>query len=302
MRFKRLILLLLTSLSAAVLLVPAEGFLPYFFVENWKLSTDSSNTAVFDDDSSLVYVLQGATIRQLLKADFDVAVVDPDDSRLTGKNIASLQKQGKKIIAYLSIGEAEDYRSYWESDWRTGNPHYIDEENPDWDGNYKVRFWDSRWQDIVYKRLGELVKTGYDGVYLDVVDAYKYYQKKGFIFAKIEMINFVCSISDRSKTVKKSFLIIPQNGEELSMYCIFFKSIDGVGREDIWFHDDIMIDKASSDLSLKYLTRIKQSGKFVFAISYAETDTAKKQFLEFSKKYGFIPFLGNKELDSIEGF
>jgi cysteinyl-tRNA synthetase len=302
MRFKKPASLLLTTAALIILFISIEGFLPYFFIDDRGFIPGTGDMPVFSDDSRLVYVLQKAEIRQLLKADYDVAVVDPDDSGLSFKNLASLQKQGKKIIAYLSIGEAEDYRQYWKASWCAGTPCFIDEENPDWDGNYKVRFWDRQWQDIIYKRLDELVKTGYDGVYLDVVDAYQYYQCKGYAFAGIEMINFVYSISRRAKSVKEDFLIIPQNGEELSTDYIYLKSIDGVGREDIWFADDVPAPKAQTDLALKYLTGIKQNSKFVFVICYAKNEITKNKFLEFSKNYGFIPYLGNKELDTIEGF
>lgn len=44
---------------------------------------------------------------------------------------------GKRLlICYMSIGEAEDYRYYWQSNWTIGNPSFIEKENPDWEGNY----------------------------------------------------------------------------------------------------------------------------------------------------------------------
>ncbi len=300
MKFKKPASLFLMALLMIIIFIAAEGFLPYFLTDDWNSYSGSSDVPAFADDSKLIYVLQKAGVKQLLKTDFDVAVVDPDDSRLTTKNLTSLQKQGKKIIAYLSIGEAEDYRSYWKASWSAGNPFFIDEENPDWDGNYKVKFWDRQWQEIIYKRLDEIVKTGYNGVYLDVVDAYQYYQCRGYAFAGIEMINFIYSISNRAKSAKEDFLIIPQNAEKLSTDSIYLKSIDGTGREDIWFADDIVVSKTETDLALKYLSRIKQSGKFVFVICYAKNEVTKNKFLEFSAKYGFIPFLGNKELDTIQ--
>jgi cysteinyl-tRNA synthetase len=302
MKLKKPVLLFLVSAIIFILLIPIEGFLPYFFITDRGFASDSNAIPVFSDDSKLVYVLQGADIKDLLKTDFDIAVVDPDDSRLNSKNLDSLQKQDKRIIAYLSIGEAEDYRSYWEEDWCAGNPSFVDEENPDWHGNYRVRFWDRQWQDIIIKRLDELVKTGYDGAYLDVIDVYEYYRDKGYIFAKIEMINFVYSISRHVKSSKEDFLIIPQNGEELLTDYVYIKSIDGIGREDIWFTDDAAVDKNATELTLKYLAGIKQNNKFVFVICYAEEEITKNMFLEFTKKYGFIPYLGKRELNTIEEF
>ena len=57
----------------------------------------------------------------------------------------------KKVVAYMSIGEAEDYRYYWQDGWKksAGKPGWLDELNPDWAGNYKVRFWDPAWQALI---------------------------------------------------------------------------------------------------------------------------------------------------------
>jgi len=302
MKLKKPVLLFLLFVITAILLISMEGFLPYFFIVDRSFSSGSIAKSVFSDDSKLIYVLQGADISDLLETDFDVAVIDPDDSRLNFKNLDSLKKQGKRIIAYLSIGEAEDYRQYWEKDWCPGNPSFVDEENPDWHGNYRVRFWDRRWQGIVIKRLDKLINTGYDGAYLDVIDVYEYYRDKGYIFTKIEMINFVYNISRHAKSLKEDFLIIPQNGEELLTDYIYIKSVDGIGREDIWFTDDVAVDKNKTDLALKYLAMIKQNNKFVFVICYAEEEITKNRFLEFAKKHGFIPYLGKRELDTIEEF
>jgi cysteinyl-tRNA synthetase len=80
----------------------------------------------------------------------------------------------------LSIGEAEDYRYYWQTDWRTGNPSWIAEENPDWEGNYKVKYWEPEWQDIIYGNnnsyLIRILGAGFDGVYLDIIDAFEYFE------------------------------------------------------------------------------------------------------------------------------
>ena len=46
------------------------------------------------------------------------------------------------VLAYLSIGEAEDYRSYWQRDWSVSPPAWLGAENPDWPGNYAVNYWD----------------------------------------------------------------------------------------------------------------------------------------------------------------
>ena len=72
---------------------------------------------VFKSDSKFICVLQDVDYKMLTSTDFDIAIVDPDDSKLTKKNILGLHSQDKALIAYLSIGEAENYRNYWQKEW-----------------------------------------------------------------------------------------------------------------------------------------------------------------------------------------
>jgi len=86
----------------------------------------------------------------------------------------------RMVIAYMSIGEAEEYRYYWNENWSEGSPEWLEKENPQWDGNYKVRYWNKNWQDIIFGTESSYVKkildAGFDGAYLDIVDAYEYYE------------------------------------------------------------------------------------------------------------------------------
>ena len=104
------------------------------------------------------------------------AFTDVEINQLKGKN-----NDGKRmVICYMSIGEAEDYRYYWESGWKPNNPSWIEKENPNWKGNFKVRYWEQDWQDIIYGNdnsyLKKILDAQFDGVYLDIIDAYEYFE------------------------------------------------------------------------------------------------------------------------------
>jgi cysteinyl-tRNA synthetase len=109
---------------------------------------------------------------------------DASDVPLTGADVVELAKKQnggvRLVICYMSIGEAEDYRYYWKSGWEVGDPSWIEDENPDWEGNYKVRYWKSEWQDIIYGNdssyLKKILDAGFDGVYLDIIDAFEYFE------------------------------------------------------------------------------------------------------------------------------
>ncbi len=67
--------------------------------------------------------------------------------------IAQLKSAGKTVLAYVSIGEAEDCRWYWDSAWENDPPEWLGPENPEWEGNYPVKFWYPQWVEIVMSYL-----------------------------------------------------------------------------------------------------------------------------------------------------
>lgn len=88
---------------------------------------------------------------------------------------------GKRmVVCYMSIGEAENYRYYWNPTWNSNAPIWLDSLNPDWPGNYKVKYWNADWQAIIYGNsnsyLEKIIAAGFDGVYLDIIDAFEFYE------------------------------------------------------------------------------------------------------------------------------
>lgn len=128
-------------------------------------------------------------LQALRSTDYDCLIIDPyfgGDRPLFGSEIASLkvkQNGGRRLVmAYLSIGEAEDYRYYWQPGWNKDRPEWLEEENPDWPGDFKVRYWHKEWQDILFgpgdSCLKRIMAVDFDGVYLDIIDAFQYFEEK----------------------------------------------------------------------------------------------------------------------------
>lgn len=119
---------------------------------------------------------------------YDLLVLDlffEDDMAFTAAEVERLKQKangGKRlVICYMSIGEAEDYCYYWQSEWKRDKPAWLARENPEWQGNYKVRYWDPAWQEIICgagdSYLNRILAAGFDGVYLDIIDAFEYFEK-----------------------------------------------------------------------------------------------------------------------------
>lgn len=117
---------------------------------------------------------------------YDVIIMDLffNEDEFTSDEIQQLktkQNGGKRlVICYMSIGEAEDYRYYWKSDWNKNEPDWLGKENPNWKGNYKVKYWETDWQNIIFGNdnsyLKKIIDKNFDGVYLDIIDAFEYYE------------------------------------------------------------------------------------------------------------------------------
>ena len=84
------------------------------------------------------------------------------------------------IIQHMSIGEVENFCYYWDASWSQYPPSWLKGENPNWEGNYKVQYWDKEWQDIIFDNensyLKKIIDAGFDGVYLDIIDAFEYFE------------------------------------------------------------------------------------------------------------------------------
>lgn len=239
LRFIWFVILLfgLNSLLFAQERTPAEQRL--VGVDRWfyYLAVDENLDTVFD---------------QMAASDYDMVVIDPviterdtTDYPIIGQ-IKRLQNAGKLVIAYIDIGQAEAYRTYWQSDWGIGSPEWIVAADPDgWEGNYPVAYWYDEWQAIWFDEkqgiLPELIDLGFDGVYLDWIEAYSdeavitFAEREGLDPVQ-EMIWFIEDIKAYGvENAGEDFIVIGQNASELAEYDDYLAAVDAIAQEQIWF-------------------------------------------------------------------
>ena len=127
-------------------------------------------------------------INAVSATNYDVIIMDlyHNEIAYTQAEIEQLktkQNSGKRlVVCYMSIGEAEDYRYYWQAGWQEGRPSWLEEEDPNWEGNYYVRYWETDWQNIIFGNdnsyLKKIIDAGFDGTYLDLIDAFEYFEER----------------------------------------------------------------------------------------------------------------------------
>ncbi len=83
-----------------------------------------------------------------------------------------------------------------------------------------MKFWDPAWQKIVFNYEDKIIDAGFDGVYLDVIDSYQFWQEKGHADSEQEMVDFVKAIAAHAREARgvKDFAVFVQNAEELSSH------------------------------------------------------------------------------------
>lgn len=189
------------KIEAALSLNERYGYLS-FIAESLELTSVPTNKLNINDNDVLnlseaenwLYLLnpekyssKQSFVKALSETDYDVIVIDAffdTDEMLNAEDVAALKtkKNGaaRIVIAYMSIGEAEDYRYYWKKEYDKNPPSWMLWENSQWEGNYPVEYWNEQWQEIIAtgeeSYLKRILNAGFSGVYLDIVDGYETFE------------------------------------------------------------------------------------------------------------------------------
>jgi len=256
--------------------------------------------------NDFLYQLQNIDLDAIADTEFDLIVIDysldgTGETAFSAEEIAILSD--KIILSYMSIGEAEDYRFYWQEAWYDAPPRWLAAENPDWAGNYKVRYWDSDWQAIIFSYLDQILAAGFDGVYLDLVDAYYPYQEQGRDTAAQEMVDFVLALADYAREQHPGFLVFPQNAGELARdFPAYLAAVDGIGQEDIYYGYPDEGDESPPDFVAEVeanLDLFVEAGKIVLVIGYTTDPEQIADQYARTRARGYIPYATTRPLDTL---
>lgn len=287
------------------------------------------------------YQLQGldrpGALERLERAQLDLLVVEPTrtvrgsedfDARGMVERIHSRAGSAggpRLALAYLNVGQAEDYRDYWKGSWRAptdatrGTPSFILTLDPDgWPGNYPVAFWDARWKAVLYGSEDALVdraiEDGFDGVYLDWVLGYGEpaivaAARAAGVDPARAMAELIRDLRAYARTKRAGFLVVPQNAAPLVLAVPeLARWIDGVAQEDLSFRGeasdawndpaggDVPVAREESQELVAMLERCLRAGVPVFTVDYALDPGHAQRALAKSRKHGFVPCVSRTSL------
>jgi cysteinyl-tRNA synthetase, unknown class len=286
-----------------------------------------------------MYQIQGlenrGAIEALAESKYDLLVIEPmitlrGDEDFDAQGMVDRlhrSKAGRMVLAYIDVGQAEKYRTYWAKDWKAssgtakGNPDFILAADPDgWNDSYQVAYWDPRWQKIMADWVELIMATGFDGLYLDWVNAFE--EDRVIVEAKKEcidparaMVDFVSLLLQHARAKNPDAIVVGQNGEYLvDAERRYLDMIDGIGVEDTWFAGKAGAkwsspkagdlanrykDEASTEARLRQYRKYLTAGKPVFTIDYCVQPQNAARVYEQARKADLIPLVTRVSLDRI---
>lgn len=255
--------------------------------------------------------LDEVKIKKIADSDADLVVMDfsPDAKTPYTKEQLDVFRgdNNKMMVSYLSVGQAENYRSYWKPEWNTNPPGFISDPDPLWESPF-VAYWDQEWKGIVFDYIDQIIDSGFNGLYLDIVDGFYFWEQKqprDDNFYRDEMVKFVSEIRAYAKSKlaeqgdDRDFVIIGQNGEALVEDPAYLKAIDGIGKEDLFFayphgsEDQFGPAPDSWKLpSMEYLEKAKAAGVEIMIAEYIPPAYADGAAALLAKEIDYAKELG----------
>lgn len=238
-------------------------------------------------------------VREFTPAEVERMKTRPDGSR-------------RIVLAYLSIGEAERYRFYWRQEWYEPGkaPTWLATANDRWDGNWRARFWQPGWRDVIYAArapgadtyLARIKAQGFDGIYIDRADVYaELLAERGS--AEADMVRFIAALAETARRDAPQFLVVMQNAEELIARRDVREAIDAIAKEDLLYgveHDETANPRGMIAESLSLLRRARSHGLPVFAVEYlSDAATARKAVARLETE-GIVPLIAERSLGTLD--
>lgn len=270
---------------------------------------------------------QPETIQRYVESHYDLLVLDDSGTRRgletydARRDIERLRKSfnsfggAKLVVAFISVAEADNSRSYWRPDWTPGNPDWLIERAGDESaGRYAVSYWDDSWRSIVRDELDRIIDDGFDGACLAGLEAYASSAVAGAAQAdgkdaRDELVAFLGDLKRHAEQRKKGFILMAYGAAELAVVPGYTGLFKGIVQEAVWF-DGSQLEKADhiagqttrsrfeSDTIIRKLALWQSAKKPIFDVEYAEAPADVQRAYELGDLHGFKTYATLPGLDA----
>jgi len=222
---------------------------------------------------------------------FDMVIIQPES--YTADEVGHIRQSGTLVFAYLSVGEAEPYRWWFElirDDW-------ILEKNPNWNSLY-VDAGKAGWRSVLTNKvLPKMLQKPFDGLFLDTLDTVDVYPDT---FSG--MVRLIKEI--HAKYPGK--LLIQNRG--FSLFDRTASLVDGIMYED--FRSTYDFSKKEYRLHDLYDTaysvkeRARRNNTVTLSLDYVDPDNKAviEECISSARELGYIPYISTIELTGIYTF
>ena len=271
-------------------------------------------------------------VRLLRISSYQMLVVDVVDSvrGLEGFNSAGMVaklRPNHLCLAYLNVGQAERYRTYWRPEWREptrdakGEPVFLLTVDPEgWEGDFPVAYWDKSWRSIVRGRVQRIAQLGFDGIYCDWILGFEEpavvaAARAAGVDPQAEMASLLRELKQAGSRVNPGFQVLIQNGASLFAVAPELKAwVDGYVQECVSFRGEAgaeWTDPRSADIALpakgdwstaamlRKLQLVRGQGLPVFTLDYAALLENQQLARERALQIAAIPFVSRSPLDRL---
>jgi cysteinyl-tRNA synthetase len=248
---------------------------------------------------------------QLMVIDSEISSNESFERQLTPDEVARMKRRPdgstRILLAYLSIGEAERYRPYWQQRWNDAakRPAWFGRENKRWAGNFAVQFWHPEWQQLIFgsaeSYLDRIIAQGFDGVYLDRADAFFEWRKLQPT-AISDMADFISRLAEHARRQQPGFLIVMQNAEELLEEPAVLSAIDAIAKEDLLYGVRRAQEANKADdveWSMQLLRMAQNAGRKVLVVEYLRDRDKMAAAAARILEEGFVPYFAPRRLDCL---
>ena len=183
-------------------------------------------------------------------------------------------------------------------------------ENHEWKGNFRVRYWRKDWQTIIFSYLEIIINQGFDGVYLDIVDGYEFFEKgkdnclnpETKQTYRQDMKSFVTDIIKRAKQHSSKFMVIQQNAQALFEDSDYMALLDGIGAEDVFSNGKRAHKESKINRTLGYLKKAQAKGLTVVLVDYPKDKNLQQFVRTQAAKCGMDVLITDVELTKLGNF
>ncbi len=230
---------------------------------------------------------------------YDLIVFDSDHH----PPLAPLKAEGKTVLGYISLGEAETYRSYFGA---IKSKHLLLGANKSWKGHFVIDMRKQEWQQVVIDELiPPILAQGFDGIMIDTIDSViqpEIDHPAQYAGMQGSAVLLIRSIREHYPNIKimlnRGFEILPQVANDIDM--VMAESTLGDWQPGA--KKPRLIEKEYAHyVEQLQAARLSAPSLKIYSIDYwpAKDKPGVRHIYSIQRAQGFIPYVGPLDLQNV---